>query len=162
MCRPEHFAVAYSINPWMDPHSWSRNDRSLTAASAREWHALHRRLVELGAEIELVPAAPGIPDLVFTDPPYTPEGVALFLGRGAETLRDRVNGRLVMAYGFSPLAPALGVKVQRAVHELDLAVEAILPAFNRYEGAQAIGSGPWQLCKTTLRARCGLWVSPAT
>lgn len=41
-----------------------------------------------------------------------------------------------------PLAPALGVEVQRAVHDLELAVEAILPAFNRYDGAQAVGLGP--------------------
>ena len=78
--------------------------------------------------------------IVLTDPPYTPEGVRLFLGRGAQGLRDRANGRLVMAYGFSPLHPALGMKVQRAVQDLDLVTEAILPAFNRYHGAQAVGS----------------------
>ncbi|MEV0565142.1 bis-aminopropyl spermidine synthase family protein [Dactylosporangium sp. NPDC050588] len=91
-------------------------------------------------------------DLVFTDPPYTPEGVQLFLGRGAQALRDRANGRLVMAYGFSPLTPALGVKVQRAVLDLDLAVEAILPAFNRYHGAQAVGSASdLYVCRPTAR-----------
>ncbi len=79
-------------------------------------------------------------DVVLTDPPYTPEGVGLFLGRGVQGLRDQANGRLVMAYGFSSLHPALGMKVQRAVQELDLVTEAILPAFNRYHGAQAVGS----------------------
>jgi len=79
-------------------------------------------------------------DVVLTDPPYTPEGVQLFLGRGVQGLRDRTHGRLVMAYGFSPLHPALGLKVQRAVQDLDLVAEAILPAFNRYHGAQAVGS----------------------
>ncbi|MGI5238193.1 bis-aminopropyl spermidine synthase family protein [Dactylosporangium sp. CA-139066] len=88
----------------------------------------------------LPPVVAGSGDLVFTDPPYTPEGVQLFLGRGAQALRDRGNGRLVMAYGFSPLAPALGLKVQRAVLDLDLVIEAMLPAFNRYHGAQAVGS----------------------
>ncbi|GAA3451970.1 bis-aminopropyl spermidine synthase family protein [Dactylosporangium matsuzakiense] len=88
----------------------------------------------------LPPAVAGSADLIFTDPPYTPEGVQLFLGRGAQALRDRVNGRLVMAYGFSPLTPALGLKVQRAVLDLDLVIEAMLPAFNRYHGAQAVGS----------------------
>ncbi len=84
--------------------------------------------------------AAGAADVVLTDPPYTPEGVQLFLGRGVQGLRDRANGRLVMAYGFSPLHPALGMKVQRAVQDLDLVTEAILPAFNRYHGAQAVGS----------------------
>jgi N4-bis(aminopropyl)spermidine synthase len=82
----------------------------------------------------------GSADVVLTDPPYTPEGVELFLGRGAQGIGDRANGRLVLAYGFSPLHPALGLKVQRAVQDLDLVAEAILPAFNRYHGAQAVGS----------------------
>jgi N4-bis(aminopropyl)spermidine synthase len=84
--------------------------------------------------------AAGSADVVLTDPPYTPEGVELFLGRGAQGIADRANGRLVMAYGFSPLHPALGMKVQRAVQDLDLVAEAILPGFNRYHGAQAVGS----------------------
>lgn len=88
----------------------------------------------------LPPVVAASADLVFTDPPYTPEGVQLFLGRGAQALRDRANGRLVMAYGFSPLTPALGLKVQRAVLDLGLVIEALLPAFNRYHGAQAVGS----------------------
>ena len=66
MCRPEHFAVLYAINPWMDPKSWARDDRMLTAASARQWSALYRALTELGATVELVPSVPALPDLVFT------------------------------------------------------------------------------------------------
>ena len=65
MCRPEHFAVSYTINPWMDPESWTRDERGRFAA-AREWRALHTKLLELGASVELVPPAAGLPDLVFT------------------------------------------------------------------------------------------------
>jgi N-dimethylarginine dimethylaminohydrolase len=65
MCRPEHFAVDYVINPWMDPRSWARDQRARLAAAA-EWRALERRLVSLGAAIEHVAPAPGLPDLVFT------------------------------------------------------------------------------------------------
>jgi N-dimethylarginine dimethylaminohydrolase len=65
MCPPEHFAVSYAINPWMDPKSWARDKRAHLAA-AREWRALHASLLELGACIELVPPATGVPDLVFT------------------------------------------------------------------------------------------------
>ena len=65
MCRPEHFAVSYAINPWMDPQSWARDERA-HAAAAGEWAALHRKLTELGATVELVPPVPGLPDLVFT------------------------------------------------------------------------------------------------
>jgi N-dimethylarginine dimethylaminohydrolase len=66
MCRPEHFGVTYSINPWMDPLSWAREDRALVTASRRQWAALYRALRNQGAAIELVPPAPGLPDLVFT------------------------------------------------------------------------------------------------
>jgi N-dimethylarginine dimethylaminohydrolase len=66
MCRPEHFAVLYAINPWMDPKSWAREDRVLTAASTGQWSALHRELIALGATIEFVPSVPALPDLVFT------------------------------------------------------------------------------------------------
>ncbi|OLF14616.1 bis-aminopropyl spermidine synthase family protein [Actinophytocola xanthii] len=96
----------------------------------------------------------GSADLVLTDPPYTPEGVQLFLGRGVQGLRDRTTGRLVMAYGFSPAHPALGMKVQHAVGELELVTEAILPAFNRYHGAQAVGSASdLYVCRPTARTR---------
>ncbi len=65
ICRPQHFAVSYTINPWMDPQSWMRDQRA-HAAAAGEWAALHRNLVELGATIEFVKPVPGLPDLVFT------------------------------------------------------------------------------------------------
>lgn len=84
--------------------------------------------------------AAGQADLVVTDPPYTPEGVRLFLARGLAGLRDRDNARLVMAYGFGERHPALGLKVQRAAQDLHLVCEAMLPGFNRYAGAQAVGS----------------------
>lgn len=79
-------------------------------------------------------------DLVFTDPPYTPDGVRLFLGRALAGLRRPDQARLVLAYGFPEHHPALGLKVQEAVSGLHLTYEAILPGFNRYHGAQAIGS----------------------
>ncbi len=79
-------------------------------------------------------------DLVFTDPPYTPEGVRLFLARGLQGLRDRENGRLLMAYGYGSHQPTLGLKVQKAIQGLSIVCEAILPHFNRYIGAQAVGS----------------------
>jgi N-dimethylarginine dimethylaminohydrolase len=66
MCAPEHFAVAYRINPWMDPVRWERHARAQALAARAQWAALHGTLRELGAAIELVPPAAGLPDLVFT------------------------------------------------------------------------------------------------
>ena len=66
MCRPEHFAVSYTINPWMDPKSWERDRDALANTSLKEWEKLHRAMTQLGADVELVPSEPGLPDLVFT------------------------------------------------------------------------------------------------
>jgi N-dimethylarginine dimethylaminohydrolase len=66
MCRPQHFAVTYSINPWMDPKAWADSGDALHATAVRQWAGLHRALTKSGANIELVEPAPGLPDLVFT------------------------------------------------------------------------------------------------
>jgi N4-bis(aminopropyl)spermidine synthase len=79
-------------------------------------------------------------DVAFTDPPYTPDGVALFAGRAFEALADRRTGRVLLAYGTGETQPALGWKVQAALSDLGAYVEAMLPDFNRYAGAEAIGS----------------------
>ncbi|MFI5955176.1 bis-aminopropyl spermidine synthase family protein [Cryptosporangium sp. NPDC051539] len=83
-------------------------------------------------------SAAGVAGLAFTDPPYTPDGVRLFLERSIEGLTG--PGRILLAYGFSERTPALGLAVQRTFSELELAVEAQLPSFSRYLGAQAVGS----------------------
>ena len=66
MCRPQHFAVTYSINPWMDPKAWADSGDALHATAARQWAGLHRALLCHGALIEQVEPAPDLPDLVFT------------------------------------------------------------------------------------------------
>jgi N-dimethylarginine dimethylaminohydrolase len=66
MCLPEHFGVNYTINPWMDPQSWARQETALIALSQHEWAHLYRTLAAHGAAIELIPPVPGLPDLVFT------------------------------------------------------------------------------------------------
>jgi N-dimethylarginine dimethylaminohydrolase len=66
ICRPQHFAVTYSINPWMDPNAWAGNGEVLHARAVRQWEGLHRTLRACGAAIETVEPPPGLPDLVFT------------------------------------------------------------------------------------------------
>ncbi|WP_246238447.1 bis-aminopropyl spermidine synthase family protein [Acrocarpospora corrugata] len=88
----------------------------------------------------LPPSVRGWADLAVTDPPYTPEGVGLFVARAAEGLRDREQGRILLAYGASERTPMLALKVQSALSDLNLLTEAIFPDFNRYHGAEAIGS----------------------
>ncbi|MFC9969952.1 dimethylargininase [Spirillospora sp. NPDC127200] len=60
MCRPEHFTVAYAINPWMDPALGAD-----TALAVAQWERLRAAYLELGHEVELVDPVPGLPDMVF-------------------------------------------------------------------------------------------------
>jgi len=61
MCPPTHFDVSYAINPWMDVSIPVDRERA-----QRQWDALVATYREAGAEIELLEAQPGLPDLVFT------------------------------------------------------------------------------------------------
>jgi hypothetical protein len=106
--------------------------------AARRGLPIRCRFADL--RLGLPPGAREWADLAFTDPPYTPDGVALFTLRGLEGLRDRGTGRVLVAYGASEGTPALALKVQAALGRLNLANEAIWPDFNRYHGAPAIGS----------------------
>src|SRR5258706_16022646 len=86
--------------------------------------------------IELPRSVEASCDLVFTDPPYTPEGMRLFLARGLEGLKPTSSARLLVCYGFSERHPGLGLKVQSVLHDLRLVTEAIVPHLNRYSGPE--------------------------
>ena len=60
MCRPTHFDVSYSINPWMQPAK--PPDRALAGL---QWEHLRRVYAGLGHRVELIEALPGLPDMVF-------------------------------------------------------------------------------------------------
>ncbi|MFI5587941.1 bis-aminopropyl spermidine synthase family protein [Amycolatopsis sp. NPDC051758] len=112
------------------------------------------RTVHTDLRVGLPPALGSGFDLVFSDPPYTPEGMGLFAARGVQALREPSEGRLLFAYGYSPRHPALGAQVQRSLATLGLTFEAILPGFNRYFGAQAIGSAAdLYVCQPTAKAK---------
>jgi len=97
MCRPEHFAVSYTINPWMNPKRWAR-DAGAHAAAEREWAALRGKLVELGAAVELVPPAPGLPDLVFTANAAVVLDRQALLARFRHPQRQREEGHFEAAF----------------------------------------------------------------
>ena len=60
MCRPEHFAVTYAINPWMDPAAGADAGRAV-----EQWEALRAAYLELGHEVSLIDPIEGLPDMVF-------------------------------------------------------------------------------------------------
>ncbi len=101
MCPPRHFAVTYSINPWMDPRSWAGDDH-LHAEAERQWAALRDALIAAGAAIETIEPLPDLPDLVFT------ANAAVVLDRKAVLSRFRHRERRreepVFAAQFDALA----------------------------------------------------------
>ena len=66
MSPPDHFEVAYSINPWMNPEQWSLDAKRLSRDAMAGWSALRATCESLGARVLLKPAARGWPDMVFT------------------------------------------------------------------------------------------------
>ena len=75
---------------------------------------------------------------VFTDPPYALEGFRLFVSRAAEMLKP--DGRLYVCFGHSRRASERGLQKQRVLADAGFLVEAVIPDFNAYQGAEAIGS----------------------
>jgi N-dimethylarginine dimethylaminohydrolase len=61
MCPPDHFEVAYVINPWME----GQTARTDAARALSQWTAL-KALIETRALVSLMPPHDGAPDLVFT------------------------------------------------------------------------------------------------
>jgi N-dimethylarginine dimethylaminohydrolase len=72
MCPPEHFAVEYAINPWMD------TSVPVDAELARkQWHLLRDTLADLGHAVLLLDAQPGLPDMVYAaNGAFTVDGTA--------------------------------------------------------------------------------------
>ncbi len=105
MCRPEHFAVSYAINPWMDPTR--PVDRTLALA---QWEQLKAVYEALGHRVEVLPSLPGLPDMVFA-------------ANGAVVVRGRALGARFAYAERAAEAPvhatwlrARGVDVVEAVH----------------------------------------------
>ncbi|GAA2793630.1 amidinotransferase [Kitasatospora paracochleata] len=60
MCRPVHFEVSYSINPWMDPGKPVDTDLAVL-----QWERLRSLYLAHGHTVELIDPLPGLPDMVY-------------------------------------------------------------------------------------------------
>ncbi|MGC4788413.1 dimethylargininase [Micromonospora sp. DT178] len=60
MCSPEHFAVEYAINPWMDVSTPVDSELAV-----KQWDRLRETLVGLGHEVHLLTPERGLPDMVY-------------------------------------------------------------------------------------------------
>lgn len=62
MCPPDHYEIAYEINPWMSV----RHQTDLDLAK-KQWDAYYELLTKkLQVRVELIPAVKNLPDMVFT------------------------------------------------------------------------------------------------
>lgn len=61
MCPPDHFAIEYSINPWMNVDNKVHPEHA-----SREWLQLKNIYERFGYRVDLLTPVPGLPDLVFT------------------------------------------------------------------------------------------------
>ncbi|MDP1710316.1 MAG: bis-aminopropyl spermidine synthase family protein [candidate division WWE3 bacterium] len=76
-------------------------------------------------------------DAVFTDPPYTLEGVALFLSRSLDALTRGERARVFLSY--SSLDPVRALSVQQKLLDHGVVIEELRPRFNEYLNAKTIG-----------------------
>jgi N-dimethylarginine dimethylaminohydrolase len=72
MCPPEFYAVDYAINPWMDTSTPVDTELAL-----KQWERLRETLMSLGHTVHVLPAEPGLPDMVYAaNGAFTVDGVA--------------------------------------------------------------------------------------
>ncbi len=91
-------------------------------------------------------------DIAFFDPPYTPEALNTWLIRAIESMitggSDRKKKKLevlsrkyyVLCYGYTDRETERGLKVQQVLTSLGLVIQEKIRDFNRYYGAESIGS----------------------
>ncbi|MDQ7907095.1 amidinotransferase [Phytohabitans sp. ZYX-F-186] len=72
MCPPEHYEVAYAINPWMDTSTPVDSELAL-----KQWERLRETLSGLGHTVHVLAPAPYLPDMVYAaNGALTVDGVA--------------------------------------------------------------------------------------
>jgi len=73
-------------------------------------------------------------DVFITDPPYTVEGLKLFLSRGLQSLRPRKTAYAYFSFADKP--PLEMLKVHRALNDMGMYISELIPRFNTYIGAE--------------------------
>lgn len=79
-------------------------------------------------------------DTVFTDPPYTMQGVGTFINRAVTLMRQRFDARIYLCYGNSDRARERELPIQKATTNRGLLIHEKSFQFNSYLGARSIGS----------------------
>lgn len=80
--------------------------------------------------------------LVFSDPPYTPQGAELFLTQAVSLLNRKAkpSPAVFLCYGYSLKSPERALPFQESITNYHLLIRAVWPDFNHYQGAESIGN----------------------
>lgn len=90
--------------------------------------------------------------MVFTDPPYTPAGVRLFLSRAIEAINKKnLNSRIYLCYGNSDRAKERYLPIQNIINQAGLMNRYVFDKFNRYYKADSIGASSLYILEITPR-----------
>ncbi|QUH18818.1 bis-aminopropyl spermidine synthase family protein [Alkaliphilus sp. B6464] len=91
-------------------------------------------------------------DCFFTDPPYTLDGMNLFLSRGIEALKKQNGLPIFLSYAHK--SPDFEFAMQQCFVDMGLIVSKVMTRFNTYEGAEIIGNtGQMIVLKTTSKSK---------
>jgi N4-bis(aminopropyl)spermidine synthase len=75
-------------------------------------------------------------DTVVTDPPYTVEAARLFVSRAADAVTG-TGANIFLSFGSK--RPGASFRVQREIAEMGFVIKRLMPDFNEYIGAGALG-----------------------
>ena len=79
-------------------------------------------------------------DLVVIDPPYTYNGVKLFLNQGLSLIGNVSNKEIYLYYGNSFKSPEKTLQIQELLSTYNLLIKDKIENFAKYYGAESIGS----------------------
>jgi hypothetical protein len=96
-------------------------------------------------------------DIVFLDPPYTYNGVKLFLSRAINGLKEDLGAKIFLSLGHMRSKDLQ--KIQEHITHAGFYISAAIPAFNTYEGGNIIGNIS-QLWVLTLASQKKFIISP--
>lgn len=94
-------------------------------------------------------------DVVFCDPPYTADGIKLFLSRAIDALdAGNKSARIYLCFGNSDRAKERFLPIQEIITQSGLMIRWVFDKFNRYAGAESIGgSSTLFVCDITPKTR---------
>ena len=78
-------------------------------------------------------------DVIFTDPPYTYEGIGTFLAKANQLIKKNPFSSVLICYKAAEQSAGLGLQVQKMISQMGLYIREMKKNFNKYKTAEAIG-----------------------